>query len=146
MKTVNEIRNYLLNNNLSSYLVSKETGIAIATIDNIIAQKTNPRSTTLNKLIEYLESHEAKKHLNKVEEPTTEYRIEKDPVSNVEIMNMIQYIGDQLLTSSRALVNNNEAVSELLLKTYNNTKKILKTTDQIDTKGLTSITKKLKNT
>lgn len=146
MKTANEIRNYLVDNNLSSYLVSKETGIAIATIDNIIAQKTSPRSTTLNKLIEYLESHEAKKQLNKVEEPTTEYRIEKDPVSNVEIMNMIQYIGEQLLTSSRALVNNNEAVSELLLKTYNNTKKILKTTDQIDTKGLTSITKKLKNT
>lgn len=130
------IINYLKDNTITPYKVSKETGVSINTINDLIDGKRTPRSNTLRKLTEYIEKEEAVLHqeLAKIKEPSTEYK----NVTNTEIFNLLEYIGS-------ALIKNNEATTDLLIRTHQNTVDSLKILKEINVERLNKLTLKAKS-
>lgn len=123
----NDIREYIKKHNIKSYEISKKTGLSITGIDYFINNNSNPRRKTLQILSDFVEddkdsnNYQINNKENQLNEPNTNY----NKVSNADIFAAIQ----QLATS---LGENGIHMTDMLIKTFNNTKTILKTTHQID--------------
>lgn len=102
-----EIIKYLKDNNISAYQVHLDTGISINTISDFLEQKRSPRSSTINKLAKYVKKHHQENEGFK--EPENDYK----KISTSETHNLLEFIGG-------ALIKNQEVITKLLNKTYEN--------------------------
>lgn len=118
------IRNFIKKHNLTHYEVSQLSGLSINGIAYFMNSDSNPRRKTLKKLEDFVEkftNEELESNVVKnVSEPETLYQ----NVSNEDIYKLIESLGISLGTNAKL-------VSNLLTDTFQNTKKILKDTNEI---------------
>lgn len=131
-----EIRIYLLQKGITAYELAKETGLSTSGMDYFLNGDSKPRRKTLEKINEYVEKlkeeTEPKISLQQVSEPAERY----NSVSNNDIFNAIQHL-------TNVMSDNGILISDLLSKTYQNTKTILSNTREINDKTLQEINERL---
>lgn len=121
----NDIRNWLIDNRYTAYEIGKHVDLSLQGIQNFLNGDRNPQRKTLQKL-EYFVTNEIEKAANTsklaaVKETPSKY----GTVTNTEIFEAIQDL-------ATALGQNGILLSDMLSKTYENTKHLIKSTNRID--------------
>lgn len=125
---IDELRNWLVDNRFTAYELNKHTGVSLQSLQDFLSNTRKPQRKTLLKIEEFV----SKKHTNLYQEqPILENTVLEDEAvynkkaTNDDILNTLNIIGS-------ALVSNSEAVTNLLIKTYDNTSEILSYTKNLE--------------
>jgi hypothetical protein len=133
----NDIRKFFADNKITAYEISKETGLSTTGATYFLTGDTRPRKKTLDLLTNYMEKVQELSYANKKEDFDYKKIGKFDKVTNKQLLEAIQTLTD-------VIGDNGSLVTDLLARTYNNTKKILIKTNTINDEKLRDINQLLK--